>query len=140
MLHVVRYHKLVIVWYNAFDNAKFIEQGTGAYHYGVLEINLFLERGIILNTIFFFKQGPNLETGRHVRTQIIAKYPPPGGGLHPMCPLIKTLRWDDLREGGDASKIIFLRVLSGHLSTTRFDRLSRFLNHNYEIDFSGNSY
>ena len=53
VLHVVRYHKLVIVWYNAFDNAKFIEQGTGAYHYGVLEINLFLERVIILNAIFF---------------------------------------------------------------------------------------
>ena len=48
------------------------------------------------------------------------------------------MRWPE--TGGDASKIIFLRVLSGHLSISRFDRLSRFLNHNYEIDFSGNSW
>ena len=35
---------------------------------------------------------------------------------------------------GNVSKIIFLRVLSGPLV-----HLSRFLNHNYEIDFSGKS-
>lgn len=52
----------------------------------------------------FFKfanciRGPNLETQA------------PPGGLYQMCPLIKTLRWDN------ASKIISLWVLSGHLST-----------------------
>ena len=84
----------------------------------------------------FFKNGFQIwKLGQHIPTKIIAKYPHPLGVLHPMGPLIKTLRWDDLRDGGDASKIIFLRVLSGHLSTTRFDQLSRFLNHNYETDF-----
>ena len=79
MLHAVRYHKFVIVWYNAFDNAKFIEQGTGAYHYRVLEINLFLERGIILNAIFLLNGVQIWKPGRHIPTQIIAKYPPPPG-------------------------------------------------------------
>ena len=84
----------------------------------------------------FFKNGFQIwKLGQHIPTKIIAKYPHPLGVLHPMGPLIKTLRWDDLRDGGDTSKIIFLRVLSGHLSTTRFDQLSRFLNHNYETDF-----
>ena len=78
------------MWYKAFDNTKFIERGTGGHHDGVLEIDLFLERGIILNAIFLKNGFQIWKPGRHIPTQIIAKYPP--GGLHPMCPLIKTLR------------------------------------------------
>ena len=93
MLHAVRYHKFVIVWYNAFDNAKFIEQGTGAYHYGVLEINLFLEWVIILNAIFFLNGVQIWKPGRHIPTQIIAKYPP--GGVYTQC--ARPLRpWDEM--------------------------------------------
>ena len=85
---------------------------------------------------FFKKLFANLETrAAHTYPNHSQILPTPLGGLHPLGQLIKTLRWDDLRDGGDASKIIFLRVLSGHLSTTRYDRLSRFLNHNYEINF-----
>ena len=99
------------MWYNAFDNTKCIEQG------------------IILIAIFF-KRGPNLEAQAAHSHANHSKYPT--SGVSTECARsFKTLRWDDLREGGDASKIIFLRVLSDHLSTTRFDRLSRFLKHNY---------
>ena len=127
------------MWYNAFDNTKFIEQGYRSPSWWDIRNWPISRTGYHFECNFFFKRFPNLET-RAAHTHPNHSQIPPRGGLHPMCPLIKTLRWDDLRQGGNVSKIIFLRVLSGHLSISRFDRLSRFLNHNYEIDFSGNSW
>ena len=80
------------VWY-AFDNTKFIERGTGAHNDGLLEIDLFLERGIMLNAIFFKTVSKFGNPGRNIPTQIIAKYPP--RGVSTQC--ARSLRpWDEM--------------------------------------------